>query len=48
MFSELFDYYNEGSADGIEQIELALLLRDQEQLSNQVVTSPSKFSSRIS
>jgi len=36
LYSELFDYYNEGSADGIEQIELALLLRDQEQLSNQV------------
>ena len=36
LSSELFDYYNEGGLDTIEEIELALLLRDQEQLSNEV------------
>ena len=35
-FSELFDYYNEASLEEVQQIELAILLREQEKLSNEV------------
>ena len=37
LFRELFDYYNAGGLETIEEIELALLLRDQEAFNTEVV-----------
>ncbi len=34
--SELFDYYNEANLEEVQQIELAILLREQEKLSDEV------------
>jgi len=43
LHRDLFEYYNSGGIDTIEEIELALLLRDQEEFSNEVESIMTPF-----